>query len=62
MIMNIIVFVLIGAAAGILSGLFGIGGGIVIIPAYGIHTIKGTRNIFRHYASSCRYFSVYDIL
>jgi uncharacterized membrane protein YfcA len=31
--MNIIAFALIGIAAGILSGLFGIGGGIVIIPA-----------------------------
>jgi uncharacterized protein len=29
----IVVFVLIGLAAGVLSGLFGIGGGIVIVPA-----------------------------
>lgn len=29
----IFLFVLIGLAAGVLSGLFGIGGGIVIIPA-----------------------------
>lgn len=31
--LSIVIFVVIGAAAGILSGLFGIGGGVVIIPA-----------------------------
>ena len=31
--LNIIILILIGSIAGILSGLFGIGGGIVIIPA-----------------------------
>jgi len=30
---NIILFVLIGISAGILSGMFGIGGGIIIVPA-----------------------------
>ena len=30
---NIIIYTLIGIAAGTLSGLFGIGGGIIIIPA-----------------------------
>lgn len=30
---NIIIFCLVGVLAGVLSGLFGIGGGIVIIPA-----------------------------
>lgn len=30
---NFLAFALIGLAAGILSGLFGIGGGIIIIPA-----------------------------
>lgn len=30
---NITLFVLIGATAGILAGLFGIGGGILIVPA-----------------------------
>lgn len=30
---NLIIYLLIGAAAGILSGLFGIGGGVIIIPA-----------------------------
>lgn len=30
---NFVVYLLIGAVAGILSGLFGIGGGIIIIPA-----------------------------
>lgn len=30
---NIIIYVIIGVAAGILSGMFGIGGGIIIIPA-----------------------------
>lgn len=30
---NIIILVLIGLMAGILSGMFGIGGGIVIVPA-----------------------------
>ena len=31
--MQIVMFLLIGLAAGVLSGLFGIGGGVVIIPA-----------------------------
>lgn len=30
---NIILFILIGITAGILSGIFGIGGGIIIVPA-----------------------------
>lgn len=30
---NIIIFILIGIVAGILSGMFGIGGGIIVIPA-----------------------------
>lgn len=30
---NILLFVIIGFIAGILSGLFGIGGGVVIVPA-----------------------------
>ncbi len=30
---DLIIYLLIGAAAGILSGLFGIGGGVIIIPA-----------------------------
>ena len=31
--MGILVFILIGLGAGVLSGLFGIGGGVVIVPA-----------------------------
>jgi uncharacterized protein len=31
--MNIFLFILIGLAAGILSGMFGIGGGVIIVPA-----------------------------
>ncbi len=31
--MNIILFILIGVVAGILSGMFGIGGGVIIVPA-----------------------------
>ncbi|HWT74762.1 MAG TPA: sulfite exporter TauE/SafE family protein [Mobilitalea sp.] len=31
--MNIILFILIGLVAGILSGFFGIGGGVIIVPA-----------------------------
>lgn len=31
--LNIIILILIGLAAGILSGFFGIGGGIIIVPA-----------------------------
>lgn len=31
--MNIVMYLLIGLASGVLGGLFGIGGGIVIIPA-----------------------------
>ncbi len=30
---NVILYVLIGATAGVLSGLLGIGGGIIIVPA-----------------------------
>ena len=30
---NIILFILIGLLAGVLSGLFGIGGGVIIVPA-----------------------------
>lgn len=30
---NVILFIIIGLVAGILSGLFGIGGGIIIVPA-----------------------------
>lgn len=30
---NIILFILVGLTAGILSGFFGIGGGIIIVPA-----------------------------
>ncbi|RMC98719.1 hypothetical protein D9O40_12770 [Clostridium autoethanogenum] len=30
---NIILFIIIGCIAGILSGLFGIGGGIILVPA-----------------------------
>lgn len=30
---NIILFIVIGLLAGILSGLFGIGGGVIIVPA-----------------------------
>jgi uncharacterized membrane protein YfcA len=31
--MSILLFLLVGVAAGVLSGLFGIGGGVVIVPA-----------------------------
>ena len=31
--MGILVFIIIGLGAGVLSGLFGIGGGVVIVPA-----------------------------
>lgn len=31
--MEILIFISIGLAAGILSGLFGVGGGIIIVPA-----------------------------
>lgn len=30
---NIILFIMIGLIAGVLSGLFGIGGGVIIVPA-----------------------------
>lgn len=33
MMTNIIIFILIGIVAGILSGMFGIGGGIIVVPA-----------------------------
>ena len=45
---NIILFLLIGLAAGILSGLLGLGGGIIIVPAlvfifgYSQHMAQGT--------------------
>ncbi len=31
--MNVILFIIIGLTAGVLSGMFGIGGGIIIVPA-----------------------------
>ena len=31
--LNIIIFIIIGVVAGILSGFFGIGGGVIIVPA-----------------------------
>lgn len=46
--MNILLFVVLGLAAGILSGLLGIGGGILIVPAlvlvFGLsqHLAQGT--------------------
>jgi uncharacterized protein len=46
--MNIFLYILLGIAAGILSGLIGIGGGIIIVPAlvllFGLsqHTAQGT--------------------
>ncbi len=46
--MNILILILIGVAAGILSGLFGIGGGLLIVPALVFflgmsqHTAQGT--------------------
>ena len=45
---NIILFLVIGLAAGILSGLLGLGGGIIIVPAlvfifgYSQHLAQGT--------------------
>jgi uncharacterized membrane protein YfcA len=46
--MNIVLYLLLGLVAGIFSGLFGLGGGIIIIPAmvflFGMsqHTAQGT--------------------
>lgn len=46
--MNIILYLLVGLTAGVLSGLIGIGGGVIIIPAlilmFGLsqHTAQGT--------------------
>ena len=46
--MNIFLYVLLGLAAGIFSGLIGIGGGIIIVPALALlfglsqHTAQGT--------------------
>jgi uncharacterized membrane protein YfcA len=45
---NIILFLVIGLAAGVLSGLLGIGGGVIIVPAlvfifgYSQHLAQGT--------------------
>ncbi|HAW51452.1 MAG TPA: permease [Flavobacteriales bacterium] len=45
---NILILIVIGVAAGILSGLFGVGGGIIIVPALVFfvgmsqHTAQGT--------------------
>ena len=45
---NIIILIIIGIAAGVLSGLFGVGGGIIIVPALVFfigmnqHTAQGT--------------------
>jgi uncharacterized membrane protein YfcA len=47
-IMNIVLYLLLGLAAGIFSGLLGIGGGIIIVPVlvllFGLsqHTAQGT--------------------
>lgn len=46
--MSILIFLLIGLGAGVLSGLFGIGGGVLIVPALvfllglSAHTAVGT--------------------
>jgi len=46
--LNVLTFILIGVMAGILSGFFGIGGGILIVPAlvllfgYSQHAANGT--------------------
>jgi uncharacterized membrane protein YfcA len=46
--MHIVLYLLVGFAAGVLSGLIGIGGGVVIVPAlvflFGLsqHTAQGT--------------------
>ncbi|MBP7461602.1 MAG: sulfite exporter TauE/SafE family protein [Candidatus Delongbacteria bacterium] len=45
---TIIVFLLIGLAAGVLGGVFGIGGGLIVVPAlvfvckFGQHQAQGT--------------------
>jgi uncharacterized membrane protein YfcA len=31
--MNIVILVLVGLAAGVLSGMFGVGGGVIIVPS-----------------------------
>ena len=46
--MSILIYLAIGAVAGVLSGLFGVGGGVLIVPALiyflkmGAHTAVGT--------------------
>ncbi len=37
--MNVLVLIAVGLAAGVLSGMFGIGGGIIIVPAL-IYVVK----------------------
>ena len=39
MVMNVLVLIAVGLAAGVLSGMFGIGGGVIIVPAL-IYLVK----------------------
>jgi len=61
-ILEIMILLLIGLAAGILSGMFGVGGGILIVPALVVfigmtqHAAQGNKyrcNTFTDWYSCC---------
>ena len=65
-VQTILILVIVGIIAGMLSGLVGIGGGIVIVPAlvffFRIFTKVGAGNIAGNITFTNRYFSSSSIL
>ena len=43
--MELIIYLLIGAIAGFTAGLFGVGGGLIIVPILYIRSLAKVRNV-----------------